>query len=327
MPWSALPEGILGRVLSRIADDPGYINWGAAMLVCRDWASEVPMCVKRLIVKHAFLDRPHTRNMCVLERLTWVDGLVGPVTSIEVVPFALPSVRELNLRFSIPGAMMSFQIDNGRGFRLLGERFPRLESLSIWDCTVHEVPSWVPLEARLLSLEPLADMASLTALALTGVCWLNVGTIPSKIRTLRMSNMDVPMAELHSAVGGSLTSLEMQDCGLRIGIRGIGMFRDTLNSLVISNCYEIFRRDIEELGTLLHLEMLVIMGAESLFEHYRYNESIEGFGNLTTLRSLTLSATCLITLPEDARVLARLVGLESLIIDGVAIDVMSLRTA
>ena len=324
MPWSALPEGILTRVLSRLADDPGSISWGTAMLVCRDWASAVPTCVKSLIVKDAFLDCPQTRNMCELERLTWVDGLI---TSSEVVPFALPSLRELNLHFSILEAVMSFQIDNGRGFRLLRECFPSLESLSIWDCTVDEVPSWVPLQARLLSLEPLADLPSLTALNLTGVCWINVATIPSKIRSLKISNMDVPMAELHSAVGGSLTSLEMQDCGLRIGIRGIGMFRDTLNSLVISNCYEIFRRDIEELGTLLHLETLVIMGAESLFEHYRYNESIEGFGNLTTLRSLTLSATCLITLPEDARVLARLVGLESLIIDGVAIDVMSLRTA
>lgn len=320
MPWSALPEGILTRVLSRFSEDPGSISWGTAMLVCRDWGSAVPMCVKSLIVKDAFLDCPQTRNMCELERLTWVNGLI---TSSDVAPFALPSLRELKLLFSDLAAMMSFQIDNGRGFRLLRERFPCLESLTIWDDIMHNGI----MQSRLMTLEPLADLPSLTALNLTGVSWINVRSIPRNVRSMRIMNMDLPMAELHSAVGGSLTSLEMNDCCLRTGIRGIWRFRDTLKSLLIINCSGVNRRDIEEFGTLMHLETLVITASGPLFEHYRYNESIEGFGNLTTLRSLTLSATCLITLPEDARVLARLVGLESLIIDGVAIDVRSLRTA
>jgi Leucine-rich repeat (LRR) protein len=413
MPWSALPEGILTRVLSkldegeefgRIIDCRGSLHypetdrWAAARLVCRDWASAVPTCVRRLSVKHVFLDSPLTRNMCVLERLTWVDGLMS---SREGVPFALPSLRELKLCFSIPGASWVFdssRADNARGFRLLAERFPSLESLevdrvpfgryrgsrcdlsplaplplrsltltycqtmpkmsivglesltgltsfSLWDRTLTELPPGVTTLARLeslsfwmchglKSLQQLAEMQSLTALLLLDARRLDVATIPPRIRSLAISYADMSMAKLYSAVGGSLTSLDMDDCkdtngglpGFQ-GFPGIGLFRGTLKSLTISNSRHLSRRDIAEIGALIGLETLDVSMCGPLNLPMPNDDlaSIEALGNLSALKILYLGGTSIVSLPGDAGVLARLSSLQRLSIDGLASDVEALR--
>jgi Leucine-rich repeat (LRR) protein len=213
-----------------------------------------------------------------------------------------------------------------------------LTSLSICDRSISKLPPGVTRLTRLeslcltychgiKSLQPLADLPSLTALEVSGLSRLDVATIPPRVTSLSISETDVPMAVLYSAVGGTLTSLDMRNCedqtGHRMGVPGIGMFRWTLKNLAISGLYDLFRRDLVEIGTLHQLETLDLSDCG----HFQHDDltSIEGFGNLSALKSLNLVGTCIVSLPEDVGVLARLVGLESLKIDGPASDVEALR--
>ena len=73
----------------------------------------------------------------------------------------------------------------------------RLESLAIRDCR------------QVISLRALEKLPRLTSLDLTGCYIVDLATIPATVRSLDLTRGEVVIADVYSAVGASLTYMDI----------------------------------------------------------------------------------------------------------------------
>lgn len=173
----------------------------------------------------------------------------------------------------------------------------KLESIAIPDCR------------QFTSLRSMEQFPRLTALDLTGCYRAELSTIPPTILSLNLTRGEMVLADLYSAVGTSLKSLDMSYSSVYYEdveeLRTLGMMT-SLETLILKDSMDFGYTDVKYLSSLKRLTALDISGSE-------HGKIDDGLGSLSSLTSLKLNSICL---PEDIGVLSRLTGLTTLQVQG-----------
>lgn len=173
----------------------------------------------------------------------------------------------------------------------------RLESIAIPDCR------------RFTCLRSMEQFPRLTALDLTGCYRAELSTIPPTILSLNLTRGEIVLADLYSAVGTSLKSLDISYSSLYYEdveeLRTIGMMT-SLETLVLKDSMDFGYNAVKYLSSLNRLTALDLSGSA-------HGKIDDGLGSLSSLTSLKLNSICL---PEDIGVLSRLTGLTTLQVEG-----------